>query len=193
MSRPRRRAAPRLYLDSSIFIEVIKGRTRAGGDNPEYYEACLKLLEDFEQGAYQLVMSELVYTETFHKGEAKLADRRRSQLARGATLNAATELINGWFRRHDIIRVELHQEIAEEARRLARQHRLDSHDAVHLATAQDEGCEAFITLDHPLVAAVENADLGMRVELPSLDWEGQTSLDIPTQQGLRVITGEGAS
>lgn len=192
MSRPRRSTAPRLYLDSCIFIEVVKGTTRAGGDHEDKFDACLKLLRDFEQGACRLVMSELVYTETFHHGEAKLTDKRYSRHARGATLEAAGDLIDNWFQRSDIIRVEVHQEIAEEARRLALRHRLDSHDAVHLVTAQDEGCTAFITLDKQLVERVADADLGLRVELPATDWDGQTSLLIPGQQGLRVISGEGA-
>ncbi|MEU5413283.1 type II toxin-antitoxin system VapC family toxin [Streptomyces clavifer] len=192
MSRPRKSVAPRIYFDSCIFIEVIKGMTRAGGDHEDKFDACFKLVQDFEQGACSLVMSELVYTETFHKGEAKLTDKRRSQPARGATLAAASELIDGWFRRSDIIRVELHQEIAEEARRLALRYRLDSHDAVHLVTALDEGCERFITLDENLFDQLADVDLGLLVEVPSAEREGQTSLPIPGQQRLRVITGEGS-
>ncbi|MEU9399255.1 PIN domain-containing protein [Streptomyces sp. NPDC048242] len=187
MSRPRRRSTPRLYLDSSVFIEVIQGTTRAGGDHPDLFDACVNLIQEFERGACSLVMSELVYTETFHRGEAKLTDKRHSRHARGATLEAAGKLIDEWFRRPDIIRVELHQAIAEEARELALRHRLDSHDAVHLVTAMDEACETFITLDKDLIGRVAEADLGMRVELPSSDWEGQTSLLIPGQQGLRVV------
>ncbi|MEU8439882.1 type II toxin-antitoxin system VapC family toxin [Streptomyces microflavus] len=193
MSRPRRRVLPRLYLDSCIFIEVIKGVTQAGGDHEDKFDACLNLLRDFEKGSCSLVMSELVYTETFHRGEAKLTDKRRSRHATGATLQRASDLINGWFQRSEIIRVEVHQEIAEEARKLALRYRLDSHDAVHLVTAQDEGCKAFITLDNDLIERVANVDLGLRVELPSSDWDGQTSLVIPNQQGLRIIAGEGSS
>ncbi|GHA90362.1 MULTISPECIES: type II toxin-antitoxin system VapC family toxin [Streptomyces] len=96
------------------------------------------------------------------------------------------------FRRSDIIRVELHQEIAEEARRLALRYRLDSHDAVHLVTALDEGCERFITLDENLFDQLADVDLGLLVEVPSAEREGQTSLPIPGQQRLRVITGEGS-
>ncbi|MEU8628575.1 type II toxin-antitoxin system VapC family toxin [Streptomyces sp. NPDC048669] len=191
MNRPRKAAAPLVYFDSCIFIEVIKGVTRAGGDHEDRFESCKKLLTDFEQGACRLVMSELVYTETFHKGEAKLTDRRRSRPARGATREAASDLIDGWFRRPEIIRVEVHQEIAEEARRLALRYRLDSHDAVHLVTARDEGCKSFITLDKELCDRVAQVDLGLQVQMPSVEWEGQTSLPIPHQQGLKVISGEG--
>lgn len=192
MNRPRKAAAPLVYFDSCIFIEVIKGVTRAGGDHEERFESCRKLLTDFEQGAYRLVMSELVYTETFHKGEVKLTDKRHSRPARGATLEAASDLIDAWFRRPEIIRVEVHQEIAEEARRLALRYRLDSHDAVHLVTARDEGCKSFITLDKNLCDRVAHADLGLQVKMPSVEWEGQTSLRIPGQHGLKVISGEGA-
>ncbi|MFD9762942.1 type II toxin-antitoxin system VapC family toxin [[Kitasatospora] papulosa] len=191
MSRPRRLAAPLVYLDSCIFIEVIKGVTHAGGDHEDKFESCLQILRDFEQGACRLVMSELVYTETFHHGEAKLTDRRYSRHARGATLEAASDLIDGWFRRPEIIRVEVHQEIAEGARRLALRHKLDSHDAVHLVTAQDEGCESFVTLDQKLIERVEGVELGLKVVLPSMERDGQTSLDIPGQQRLRVIAGDG--
>ncbi|MFI6725636.1 type II toxin-antitoxin system VapC family toxin [Streptomyces atratus] len=193
MSRSRRLTAPRVYLDSCVFIEVIKGVTRAGGDHDDKFEACLQLLRDFEQGVCSLVMSELVYTETFHRGEVSLNDKRRSQLARGATRDRAGDLIDGWFQRPEIIRVEVHQEIAEQARRLALRHTLDSHDAVHLVTAQDEGCKRFITLDEKLIKRVADADLGLRVELPSTERDGQTSLLIPGQKGLRVITGDGTA
>jgi predicted nucleic acid-binding protein len=193
VSRPRRLAAPRVYLDSCVFIEVIQGVTRTGGDNEDKFEACLQLLRDFEQGACRLVMSELVYTETFHRGEVNLHDKRRSQLARGATRERAGDLIDGWFQRPEIIRVEVHQEIAERARRLALRHTLDSHDAVHLVTAQDEGCKRFITLDEKLIKRVADADLGLRVERPSTERDGQTSLLIPAQKKLRVITGDGSA
>ena len=195
MNRTRGAKAPRTYLDSCIFIEVIQGITGVGGDHKDSFETCLQLLRDFEQGNYNLVMSELVYTETFHRGEAKLTDRRLSQPARGKTLKTASDLIDSWFQRAEIIRVEVHQGITEQARRLALSCRLDSHDAVHLVTAREEGCETFITLDKKLVECVGGVDLGMRVEMPSAEWGGQTSLLIPgqpRQPDLKVISGDGA-
>ncbi|MFJ1582063.1 type II toxin-antitoxin system VapC family toxin [Streptomyces sp. NPDC088197] len=157
MSRRRGGVAQRCYIDSCVFIEVIKGRTGVGIDHEEEdYDRCLQVLAQFESGALDVTASTLVYVEVFGKGEAKLEDKRKSQLATGQTQAAASAIIDSWFKSVPISWVEVHQDIAEDAREMARRFRLDSQDAVHLATAIDEECGIFYTLDRRLIRRIED-------------------------------------
>ncbi|WP_371612048.1 hypothetical protein [Streptomyces clavifer] len=74
-------------------------------------------------------------------------------------------------------------------------HRSTGHDPTGAASraTQDEGCKRFITLDEKLIKRVADAGLGLRVELPSAERDGQTSLLIPGRKALRVIAGDGTA
>ncbi|MET7799926.1 type II toxin-antitoxin system VapC family toxin [Streptomyces decoyicus] len=157
MSRRRGGVAQRCYIDSCVFIEVIKGRTGVGIDHEEEdYDRCLQVLAQFESGTLNVTASTMVYVEVFGKGEAKLQDKRKSQLATGKTQAAASEIIDSWFKSSPISWVEVHQDIAEDAREMAKKFCLDSQDAVHLATAIDEECKVFYTLDRRLIRKIED-------------------------------------
>ncbi|MEU0822487.1 type II toxin-antitoxin system VapC family toxin [Streptomyces mirabilis] len=113
-------------------------------------------MAQFENGNLAVTASTMVYVEVFGKGEAKLHDKRKSQLATGKTQAAASAIIDSWFRSSPISWVEVHQDIAEDARKMARKFHLDSQDAVHLATAVDEECGIFYTLDRKLIHRITN-------------------------------------
>ncbi|MFS7879110.1 type II toxin-antitoxin system VapC family toxin [Streptomyces asiaticus] len=180
MSRRRGGVAQRCYIDSCVFIEVIKGRTGVGTDHGEHdYDRCLQVLAQFESGALDVTASTMVYVEVFGKGEAKLEDKRKSQLATGKTQAAASQIIDSWFKTSPISWVEVHHDIAEDAREMARKFRLDSQDAVHLATAIDEECGIFYTLDRRLIRKIEDGG-----GIPSLQ------LLLPVAMGQLTIPGQ---
>ncbi|MFF0066785.1 type II toxin-antitoxin system VapC family toxin [Streptomyces sp. NPDC005279] len=184
MSRRRGGVAQRCYIDSCVYIEVIKGRTGVGIDHAEQdYDRCLQVLAQFENGNLDVTASTMVYVEVFGKGEAKLHDKRKSQLATGKTQAAASAIIDSWFKSSPISWVEVHQDIAEDAREMAKKFHLDSQDAVHLATAVDEGCGIFYTLDRRLISHIEdgggipNLQLLLPVAMGQLTIPGQVSRD----------------
>ncbi|MET9334498.1 PIN domain-containing protein [Streptomyces cellulosae] len=184
MSRRRGGVAQRCYIDSCVFIEVIKGRTGVGTDHEEQdYDRCLQVLAQFESGSLDVTASTMVYVEVFGKGEAKLHDKRKSQLATGKTQATASEIIDSWFKSSPISWVEVHQDIADDAREMARKFRLDSQDAVHLATAIDEDCGIFYTLDRRLIRRIEEGggipslQLLLPVAMGQLTIPGQVPLD----------------
>ncbi|MFC8877716.1 type II toxin-antitoxin system VapC family toxin [Streptomyces ardesiacus] len=184
MSRRRGGVAQRCYIDSCVYIEVIKGRTGVGIDHDEQdYDRCLQVLAQFENGNLDVTASTMVYVEVFGKGEAKLHDKRKSQLAAGKTQAAASAIIDSWFKSSPISWVEVHQDIAEDAREMAKKFHLDSQDAVHLATAIDEECGIFYTLDRRLISRIEdggglpNLQLLLPVAMGQLTIPGQVPLD----------------
>lgn len=182
MSRRRGGVAQRCYIDSCVYIEVIKGRTGVGTDHDvQDYDHCVQVLAQFETGNLEVTASTMVYVEVFGKGEARLEDKRKSQLATGRTQAAASAIIDNWFKSSPISWVEVHQDIADDAREMARKFHLDSQDAVHLATAIDEDCGIFYTLDRRLISRIEdgggipNLQLLLPVAMGQLAFPSQAS------------------
>lgn len=158
------------YVDSCVFIEVIKGRVGAGTDHSgDDYDSCVQLLSQLEGGELRVTASTLVYVEVFGKGEVRLRDNRKSQPASEMKKAEAGEVIDAWFKSSLIHWVEVHQDIAEDARRFAKDFNLSSADAVHVATAFDEGCDAFYTIDHDLIKSIESGGglSGIRFSTPN--------------------------
>ena len=105
------------YWDSTNFISLI------AEDELSRADTCQRILEDAEQGNSQIVISALTIAEIIKpKGQPVLSE------------DAETTISN--FFLHDYILVcDLTRAVAEDARKLARQHGLKPNDAVHLATA----------------------------------------------------------
>lgn len=147
----------RYYIDSCVFIEVIKGRTGTGLDNPDHYDNCLQLINRLERQEIEVYASTLVYVEVFYKGELRLRDNVKSQTASERRCQEAAALIDQWFRQSGIRWIEVHLDLVEDARTLARRIDCESQDAVHLQSAIDTGCTRFYTIDQKLIKPVEAA------------------------------------
>lgn len=92
---------PRYYIDSCVFIEVIKGRTHTGLDNPEHYDNCLQLMNRLQEHEIEVYASTLVYVEVFNRGELRLRDNTKSQTASARRRQEAGDLIEGLCGGHD--------------------------------------------------------------------------------------------
>lgn len=167
---------PRYYIDSCVFIEVIKGRTNTGLDNPDHYANCLQLIDRLERREIEVYASTLVYVEVFNRGEIRLVDNSKSQIASDQGRQDAGALIDHWFRQSGIRWVEVHLDLVESARALARRLGCQSYDAVHLQSAIETRCTHFYTIDQKLIKPVEAAG-------------GVSGLDVllPTGEGQQVI------
>ena len=122
MSDPVRR-----YWDSTNFISLI------AEDEPSRADTWQRILEDAEQGNSRIVISALTIAEVIKpKGQPVLSE--------GAETTISNFFLHDYILVHDLTRA-----IAEEARKLARQHGLKPNDAVHHATAIAAKVDVFET------------------------------------------------
>ncbi|MFN8533827.1 MAG: type II toxin-antitoxin system VapC family toxin [Dehalococcoidia bacterium] len=130
----------RVYLDADVWIGWLQGEVSNGVDRGEVAEFLIGLAH---RDQLDIVVSAFVLVEVRKAPPGKPDDE------------AAGELILESFEREFISVVPLTRDIAADAQRLARKHRLNSGDAVHLATARTAGCDALFTFDEDFRKIVE--------------------------------------
>ena len=142
------------YWDSTNFISLI------AEDEPARADICQHILEDADQGNCRIIISALAIAEVIKpKGQPVLAE------------DAETTISN--FFLHDYISVyDLTRTIAENARKLARQHGLKPNDAVHLATAIGAGVDVFETYNTNDFSGLE----GIPFPIREPTWQGTPQL-----------------
>lgn len=120
------RDVTRVCLDSSAVIDYAEGQPRS-------IATLTRLFQRIDAGEIQAVGSVLLFTEVmvYAQTDAKLAEA-------GDKFRALLGALE---------RVPVTEEIANRAAELRLRYRLQSLDALHLATAQLSGCQAFVTSD----------------------------------------------
>jgi predicted nucleic acid-binding protein len=133
----------------------------------------MQLIDRLERHEIEVFASTLVYVEVFNRGELRLRDNSKSQTASTRQRQEAGDIIDQWFRQSGIRWIEVHLDLVEAARALARHIGCESQDAVHLQSALETGCTRFYTIDQKLLKPVEAAGgiTGLEVLLP--DGAGQ--------------------
>ena len=126
----------RLYLDTAPFIYYIE-------DDPSYADTVARLFEYLLQGNDLIVTSVVTFTETLTKpvktGDAVLIQRYER-------LFLAT---------HNVVLVPVDITIARHAARLRAQHNLRTPDAIQIASAIAQNCQAVLTNDKGLQLVTE--------------------------------------
>ena len=110
----------RPYLDSSVFIALIKNEVVEGVSRGEIAR---NILNDAQNGRFQIFTSTFTLVEV-HK------DRRQPRLT-----VEEEHLVVDFFKHEYIVLIDLDRLVAERARELARTYSLTPNDAVHLASA----------------------------------------------------------
>lgn len=150
------------YLESSVFIALVKGEIVNGVDRAEIAQ---NILDDAAAGRWS------VFTSTFTLAEV-IKDRRRLPL----TLSEE-QRIDDFFKHEYIKLVVLDRELAELARKVARLHGFRPPDAVHMASAIKVRADELLTWDEgnfPINHTIE----GVAIKLPY--WFGQTKMTLPS-------------
>jgi predicted nucleic acid-binding protein len=152
----------RPYLESSVFIALIKGEVEGGVDRAEIAQ---NILDDAAAGRWPIFTSTFTLTEV-------IKDRRRPLLS-----VLEEQKIDAFFQHEYIKLVTLDREVAELARKLARAHQFRPADAVHLASAIKVAADELLTWDadnFPINHTIE----GVAIRLPY--WFGQTRMPVST-------------
>ena len=123
---------PRVLLDSSALIAVIKGEP-----NSEHVDGLLNMLDRKE---VQLVESVIVLGEVF-----KLSDHK-DQAVR-ARYDAELHKIRSLLESREVLLLDVTKPIVQKATRYRRDHGMRLPDAVHLATAVLNRCDWLVTYD----------------------------------------------
>jgi len=148
------------YLESSVFIALIKGEVIDGVDRADIAQ---HILDDAARERWP------IFTSTFTFAEV-IKDRKRPLL----TLEEERR-IGDYFKHKYIKPVLLDREVGESARRLARIYTLRPADAVHLASAIQAKADELLTWDSgnfPIGQTIE----GVTIKLPY--WFGQTRIPL---------------
>jgi len=146
------------YLESSVFIALIKGEVVEGVDRGDIAQ---HILDDASTGRWP------IFTSTFTLAEV-IKDRSRPMLT-----PLEEQKIDDFFKHEYIKLVTLDREVAELARKLARIHNLRPADAVHLASAVKVHADELLTWDErnfPINHTIE----GVKIKLPY--WFGQAKM-----------------
>ena len=148
----------RPYLESSVFIAFIKGEVINTIDRGEIAQ---HILDDASAGRWP------IFTSTFTLAEVVRAGNR-------PLLTPAEEKRIDDFFKHEYIKlVILDREVAELARKLARNHRLRPPDAIHLASAIKAQADELLTWDEgdfPINTTID----AVTIKLPY--WFGQMKM-----------------
>lgn len=148
------------YLESSVFIALIKGEVVDGIDRADIAQ---HILDDASNGRWP------IFTSTFSLAEV-IKDRKRPLLT-----PEEEQRIGDYFKHEYIKPVILDRDVGESARRLARNHNLRPADAVHLASAIRAKADELLTWDKdnfPVGQTIE----GVTIKLPY--WFGQTTMPL---------------
>jgi len=148
----------RPYLESSVFIALIKGEVINTIDRGQVAQ---HILDDASAGRWP------VFTSTFTLAEVVKGRGR-------PLLTPAEEKTIADFFKHEYFKlIILDREVAELARKLARSHGLRPPDAVHLASAVKAKADELLTWDQndfPVNTTIE----GVAIRLPY--WSGQMKM-----------------
>lgn len=125
------RGVTRLGIDTSPFIYFIEA-------NPNYFERTSEVFQRMSKGAFTGITSVITLTEALHK-PLKQGDKLVEQAYRRMVRRS---------RQLTLVSVSL--EIAEQAAHLRAGYNLRTPDALQIATALDQRCEAFLTNDFGL-------------------------------------------
>jgi predicted nucleic acid-binding protein len=145
---------PRFYWDTCVFLSAIERV-------PDRVAVIEKLLDDADEGRIE------IFTSTASITEVAFAKLEKSQ--RGLDAAVADKISQLWSETSPIKLVEFHELIAFAARDLVRlampnEWNLKPMDAIHLATAQRVGVDAFHTYDSKLNKYAKAT--GLRIEPP---------------------------
>ena len=148
------RKAPRFYWDTCVFLSGIERV-------PDRVAVIEKLLDDADEGRIE------IFTSTVSITEVAFAKFEKTQ--RALEPEVAEKIAQLWIPPSPIKLVEFHELIAFAARDLVRlampnEWSLKPLDAIHLATAQRIGVEAFHTYDGKLAKYAHAT--GLKIEPP---------------------------
>ena len=156
------------YLESSIFIALIKGESIPQADSAgkligyeERAKIAQHILQLAEAGQFHVYTSSITIAEV-HKSNPT-----------GKQGPEPESKILDFFRNRFFKVVDVDRSIAESAHRLCRKHGLKPYDAVHLACAVRAGCDALLTWDSDLL---DITDGGIAISKPQAF--GQSVLDL---------------
>jgi len=148
----------RPYLESSVFISLIKGEVINGTDRGEIAQ---HILSDASAGRWPILTSTFTLAEVIKARDTPLLTP------------AEEKRIDDFFKHEYIKLVILDREVAELARKLARDHGLRPPDAVHLASAVKARADELLTWDEndfPINTTIG----GVTIKLPY--WFGQMKM-----------------
>jgi predicted nucleic acid-binding protein len=154
------------YLESSVFIALLKGEVVGGIDRGEIAQ---QILDDGAHKRWD------IFTSAFSLAEV-IKDKKRPLLT-----PEEEKKIADYFKHEYIKLVTLDREVGEKARSLARYFSLRPPDAVHLASAIRAKCDELLTWDtgnFPMNQTIE----GVTLKTPY--WFGQTTLSLDTAKKL---------
>jgi len=149
------------YLESSVFVALIKGEVIDGVDRADIAQ---HILDDASAERWP------IFTSAFTLAEV-IKDRKRPIL-----IPEEEQRIGDYFKHEYIKLVIVDREVGESARRLARNHSLRPADAIHLASAIKAKADELLTWDSsnfPIGQTIE----GVTIKLPY--WFGQTAMPLP--------------
>jgi predicted nucleic acid-binding protein len=121
----------RLGIDTAPFIYFVEA-------NPTYFDRVANIFQQMSKGELRGISSVITLTEALHK-PFKEKDK---------VIEQAYRLMLNHTRHISLVSVSA--EIAEQAAQLRAKHNLRTPDALQIATALDQGCEAFLTNDFGL-------------------------------------------
>jgi len=157
------------YLESSVFVALIKGEVINGTDRADIAQ---RILDDASKGRWP------IFTSAFTLAEV-IKERKRP------LLTPEEEQKIGDYFNHDYIKlVIVDREVGESARRLARKYGLRPADAVHLASAIKAKADELLTWDgdnFPMNQTIE----GVTIKLPY--WFGQTPMPLSLEKAKQMI------
>lgn len=131
MTKPSIYANP--YLETTVFIALIKGEIVAGIDRGQIAQ---NILDDASRGRWAILTSTLTIVEVFKKRNHPTLTEMEEQK------------IDAFFKHEYIKLVTLDRQVAEHARKLARVYNLRPIDAVHLASAIRTKADQLLTWDN---------------------------------------------
>ena len=126
------------YIDSSVFLAVIKKEAILCSNGLMRWQAAEHILREAERGRYQL------YTSTITLAEVRRIRGRNIELTQ-----TEFDTVSGFFR-NEYLRVSaVTREIAEKAQSLGARYGILPMDAIHLATAIHLRCDVLLVWDKP--------------------------------------------
>lgn len=158
---------PRLYVDTNIFLDVIRRRRGC--------EDSISLFEDFKKGEYEAVTSTLTLLEVYHKQQEEmycrrhLVDHRRTfdEVRRSlpvmslgkADLEDLSQCIdndfwNSFVKTRLVELIDPDKEVWGYALVFMKKTVISPLDAIHLSVAVQEKCDMLVTKDQALIKRV---------------------------------------
>lgn len=118
----------KVYLDTTIYIYVFD-------KNPSFIDCCIKLTENLKLHNTLIVGSSLIICELL--GNDRLLQNKREY----------KKIKDSFFNIPNLDIIKMDEKIAEKAAYIKAKYDLKTPDAIHVATAIETKCDAFITND----------------------------------------------